>query len=266
MLLVIPFCQVDYKLALALAKYLQYLGPYKQHEIMLSCPENLSDRLEEMRAAIGDQFARMYVFHPKGYRDGWPIGCNSMFFALANHINQSIDTKCWYMYEPDNTPLKPGWLNTLELEYTRTGRPFLGVLHSTHWRRKDGSWYQDGVHLVGTSIYPKNAPAYSNLFKTIIHATTPWDVYWQWDIVKYSANTNLIQHDWRTLNYARDKKSGEITGYRDPKELPIEYHKPITIRPDAVTHHGCKDGTLMQIMRGMFISRAQGVEETVIAS
>jgi len=265
MLLVIPFCQVDHKLALALAKYLQYLGPYKQHELMLACPEHISDKVEEIETAIGDQFARTHIFFPKGYREGWPTGCNTMFSGIAYHIANSIDCKCWYMYEPDNTPIKPGWLNSLEVEYARGGRPFFGVIHPTHWRRKDGSWYQDGVHLVGTSIYPKEAPRYSNLFPTIQHSGYPFDVYWQWDIVKHATSTNLIQHDWRTVDFARDKKSGEIVGHRDSKEMPLDYKGPVTLRPDAVTHHGCKDGSRMQIMRGMFISRTQGIENTVLA-
>jgi hypothetical protein len=167
MLLVFPFCRTDAKLAIALAKYFQYLGPYKQHDILLACPDNAADKLEEIQEAFGEQFAKVYTFHPKIYQDGWPVGPNCMFHAITNHVAQSINCKCWYMYEPDNTPIKPGWLNTLAVEYDRTARPFMGVIHATYWKRRDGSFYQDGSHLTGSSIYPKDAPRYSTLFRTI---------------------------------------------------------------------------------------------------
>lgn len=265
MLLVLPFCQVDYKLALALAKYLQYLGPYKQHELMLVCPTNVSDHLEEIQAAIGDQFARVLTFMPRVYQDGWPAGPNTMFYSIAHHVAMNVDCRCWYMYEPDNTPIKPGWLNTLALEYDRTNRPFMGVIHKTFWKRKDDSFYQDGSHLTGSSIYPKETPRYSRLFRTIPHSQLPWDVYWQWDVIKYAASTNLIHHEWRSFNYRRDKKTGEIIGDRKPGLLPADINTPIPLRPDAVTHHGCKDGTLMQIMRGFFTARKEDVNQPALS-
>ena len=261
MLLVLPFSQVDYRLALALAKYLQYLGPYKQHELLLVCPANVSEHLEEMQKLIGDQFARVSTLIPKVHKDGWPVGPNSMFHSIAYHIASNVDCPCWYMFEPDNTPIKPSWLNTLASEYNRTARPFLGVIHPTYYRRQDGTFYQDGAHLTGSSIYPKNAPQFSRLFRTIPHANIPWDVYWQWEIIKYAGSTNLIHHEWRSFNWHRDKKSGEIVGERKGGTLPPDINTPLPLRPDAVVHHGCKDGTIMNIMRGFFTSRAKESEE-----
>lgn len=260
MLIVLPFCQLDYKLAIALAKYLQYLGPYKQHEFLLVCPPEDSGYLEEMQEAVGDQFARVSVLTPRGLRVAWPGGPNTMFFTIANHVAANVDCTCWYMFEPDNTPVKPGWANTLANEYARTGRPFMGVVHPTYWKRPNGTWYQDGIHLNGSAIYPKNCPAYSRLFRTIPHANIPWDVYWQWDIASYAASTNLIHFEWRSFNYRRDKQTGEINGERVKGLLPSNLNNPIPLRPDAVVHHGCKDGSLLNIMRGLFTARKESLE------
>jgi hypothetical protein len=264
MLIVLPFCKLDYKLAVSLAKYLQHLGPYKQHELMLVCRPDIKDHLEELEKLIGDQFGRVLTLTPN-CADGWPQGSNIMFHMIADYISRSVDCPCWYMFEPDNTPIKPGWANTLQEEYTRAARPFMGVVHATFWKRKDGTFYQDGTHMNGSGIYPKNTPAYSRLFSTIPHTGLPWDVYWQWEIVKYAANTNYMQLDWRSFNFRRDKKSGEIVGDRAPGILPAHLPAP-RLRPDAVVHHGCKDGSIMQIMRGFLTARKEEITEEAPAA
>jgi hypothetical protein len=259
MLIVFPFSKVDYKLALSLAKYLQYLGPYKQHDLMLCCRPNVKEHLEEIETLIGGEFAKVLTITPS-CPDGWPQGANSMFQIISDHIWKNVDCSCWYMFEPDNTPIKPGWANTLAEEYIRSARPFMGVVQATYWRRKDGTFHQDGTHMNGSGIYPKDAPRYSMLFSTIKDTHLPWDVYWQWDITKYASNTNLMQLDWRSFNFRRDKKSGEIIGDRAPGLVPTSFGVP-RLRPDAVIHHGCKDGSLMQIMRGFFTARKEDVKQ-----
>jgi hypothetical protein len=266
MLLVFPFNTQDVRLAITLAKYFEFVGPYKSHELLIAAPNDCESYVQEIQAAIGDQFARVYT-HYVTTRQGWPAGPNGAFHSVAYYIWQQIPCDCWYFFEPDNTPLKPNWINTLADEYRRVQRPFMGVIHPTYWRRKnpDGTlerFIQDGSHLVGTSIYPKDAPRYSKLFKSIPYAITPWDVYWQWETIKYASGTNLIHHEWRSFRYKRDKKTGEIKGERAPGgELPYE---PKPLSPDAVVHHGCKDGSLLHIMRGLIVSRGLPVEGEVV--
>lgn len=257
MLLVLPFTVLDSRMMLSLAKYLEYVGPYKSHEVLLVAPQECEGILNEIREVIGEQFSKVYTHYLINHKDGWPVGCNMMFHAVAYHIWSSIPCKCWYFFEADNTPIKPNWLNTISDEYDRVARPFMGVIHASYWRRgmgtPDDRFTQDGSHLIGTSIYPHNAPQYSKLFKSIPYAKIPWDVYWQWEVVKHAAGTSLIHHEWRTVKYKRNKTTGEIKGERvPPGALPYE---PRPIPPDAVVCHGCKDGSLMQIMRGFFASR-----------
>lgn len=262
MLLVLPFHSNDAKLALAQAKYLELVGPYKSHDLLIVAPNTCEDTASQILLAIGDQFAKTSTYFLTNHRDGWPIGPNMMFHSTMTHIWQNVDCECWYFYEPDNTPLKPNWINTLYDEYRRVQRPFLGFIHPTHWRRANGEVYDDGVHMTGSSIYPKNAPKYSILYKTIPHANIAFDVYWQWDIIKYAAHTSLIHHEWRSWKYRLDKETGVIQGERTPdgKVIP-EAIKPLSV--SAVTHHGCKDGSLMKIMRGLLGSRKESVEEPV---
>jgi hypothetical protein len=260
-LLVLPFNILDAKMMLTLAKYMEFVGPYKSHEVLLAAPKDCEEHLNEIREVIGDQFSKVHTHYLINHKNGWPVGCNMMFSAVSYHVFTSIPCKCWYMFEADNTPIKPNWLNTISDEYDRLGRPFMGVIHPSYWRRGMGTsedrFVQDGTHLVGTSIYPQDAPRYSKLYKSIPFQRIPWDVYWQWDIVKHASNTNLIHHEWRTIRYKRDKKTGEINGERvPPGSLPYE---PRPLRPEAVVHHGCKDGSLMHIMRGLFSSRIEPV-------
>jgi hypothetical protein len=261
MLLVLPFSDQDGRLALSQAKYLEFVGPYKSHELMIAAPADCEEQVNEVQKAVGNEFARVHLHYITGPKAPWPTGPNRSFHSIAHHIWQNVPCEGWYFFEPDNTPLKPNWLSTLDYEYRRSGRPFMGVLHPTYYRRRnpDGSlerFIQDGVHLVGTSIYPQDAPRYSKLFATIPYAASPWDVYWQWDIIKYASGTNLIQHEWRSYHYRRDKKTGEIKGEREADVLPYE---PKPLAPDAVVHHGCKDGSLLNIMRGLITSREQPI-------
>jgi hypothetical protein len=262
MLLVLPFTSMDAKLALTQVKYLEYVGPYKAHEVLLLNPPSVNGFRDQIREALGEQFSRIHTHDVGNLRPGWPSGCNQMFHTAAFHVANKIECDCWYFFEADNTPLKPNWLNTLSDEYKRSGRPFLGVLHPTYWVHGNNTpnrqLVQDGVHLVGTSIYPRNVMKYSKLFKTVLQAKIPWDVYLQWELIKHSAATNLMQHEWRTIRYKRDKKSGEICGERTPgNEIGFD---PRPVSPDAVVHHGCKDGSLMHIMRGFFSSRSKPIE------
>lgn len=261
MLLVLPFTSLDAKLALMQAKYLEYVGPYKAHEVLLLNPPVVDSFRDQIQEVLGEQFARIHIHSVSNLRPGWPAGCNQMFHTAAYHIANKIDCDGWYFFEADNTPLKPNWLNAIADEYKRSGRPFFGSMHPTYWvhgKGADKQLVQDGVHLVGTSVYPRDSMRYSKLFKTIIHAKVPWDVYWQWEIVRHTAATNLMQHEWRTIKYKRDKKSGEIVGERAPgNELN---YPPKPVSPDAVVHHGCKDASLMHIMRGFFASRSKPIE------
>jgi hypothetical protein len=259
---------MDTRLATSLAKYMEFVGPYKSHEILLACSRDCEASLNEIREVIGDQFARVHTHILANHKNGWPIGCNMMFNAVAYHVWTTIDCKCWYFFEADNTPIKPNWINTLSDEYDRVGRPFMGVIHPSYWTHGKGTSeqrvVQDGTHLVGTSIYPKDTPRYSKLFRSIPYAQIPWDVYWQWEIIKHAASTGLIQHEWRTARYKRNKQTGEIKGERFPKDL-LPYD-PRPVAPDAVVLHGCKDGTLMHIMRGFFASRLVSVSGEKIES
>lgn len=261
MLLVLPFSHPDAKLAVSLAKYLELVGPYKSHNLLIATPEDCQPYANQVLEAIGDQFAKTDCLYLKNHKDGWPIGVNMMFHSVAYYIWQNVDCECFYFFEPDNTPVKPSWLNTIYDEYRRVQRPFFGFINTTYWQRKDGTHYQDGTHLIGTSIYPKDCPRYSKLFPTIPFAAVPWDVYWQWEIVKYAASTNLIHHEWRTWKYKRDKETGEIIGEHTPGERLPYVPKPLS--SDAVVLHGCKDGSAMAIMREIIQSRKQPAESMV---
>lgn len=258
MLLTFPFSNVDAKLAVSLAKYLELVGPYKSHDLLIVTPTECENYANEVLEAAGDQFAKTSVHFLKNHRDGWPGGANRMFFAAMMHVWREVPCECWYFFEPDNTPVKPNWINTLYDEYRRVQRPFLGVINPTHFRRKDETFFQEGTHLVGTAIYPKETPRYSKLYKTIPLADRPFDVYWQWEITKHAAGTILLQHEWRSWKYSRDKNTGEIIGERHPSgKLPYAV-KPLM--PDTVVHHGCKDGSLMAVMREVIEQRGKPFE------
>lgn len=261
MLIVLPFCKYDYDLAIALADYMTLLGPYKQHELLLVCAPEFSVHLNKIEASVGDQFAKVSVLMPTNLKHGWPIGPNTIFFTIAHHVLRTSSWPFWYMFEPDNTPLKVGWADALAAEYVQSKKLFVGVIHPTMWQRKNGSFFQHGSHLSGSCLYSKNTPNLIRLFKAVPMISHPWDVYLQWEIVPKAMHTTLIHHEWKSFNWHRDEVTGEIVGERPPNTLPPGMNTPKPLRADAVVHHGCKDGSLMNLMRASFTARKEPLEQ-----
>lgn len=150
--------------------------------------------------------------------EAWPYGANWMFRTTLKW--QSENPVPFYWLEPDCTPLKRGWLGRLEDEYFQCGKPFMGgVVHSS------GTTRQPGDHLTGCAIYPENA--HKLLGKVLSERHDAFDMAIAHIAVPLAHHTDLFFHSW---------------GARATTD-------PSRISPQAVIHHQCKDGSLINRLR-----------------
>ena len=246
MLILIPITRADHKLGVPLAKHIASLGGVKRHDVVLFYSGDeamkVADDMEDILVNNCGVLAK--VDSQNKDERGWPMSPNSMFALSVDWIERSEYVGPWYFFELDNTPLRAGWADELQDEYILKGKPFLGVKHPNIWTEPDGTRYHDGgFHMVGTGIYPSPLSPHSILWRHL--GTVAFDVFLMHETVPYMAHTDLIQHNWCSQNYRREK--GHIVC--DPLKGKEVDGLHATVKPDAAVLHGCKDLSLLKLFK-----------------
>jgi len=259
MLLVMPVCSVDLALARELSGWIRDLGPERRHNALLmwSAEVPQEDRdyiLENFRNTFG-KVNQMQPYFPD-YVQGWPDAPNLTFeftvhYCCVEHPRYA-EGRPWFFFEADQTPLRAGWLDALEEEYFRAGKSCLGVLEQSWMVRPGEPKVPAGKHLVGTAIYPGNFNMITGKYRGI--RGMAFDVALQDEVVGggHAAHTNLMLHCWLTENFRRDVSGDIVCDTREGRLVgQIGYSLNRTVREDAghVLVHGCKDGSLLRLLR-----------------
>lgn len=251
MLLVLPVSAVDFPLAIKLASVFEKLGGLSEVEaLVVTIPEN-TQLAEEYAQALRPSFAKVGVHLLEGAcPTGWPRACNFYFARTAQHLEfERKNQEPWYYFEADNVPLKEGWFSALLTEYNLSGKPFMGVMQDTYRLNPETDEVSvDGKHMVGTGIYPPNFSQHSILYRFATDA--PWDVLCQWEIAPKAHGTELIQHNWGTVNYALNKEGVVVCEDREKNRGGITHNNPLSDK--AVLLHGAKDGSLADLVLAGF--------------
>ncbi len=253
MLFVFPVSASDHELVEPLTKTIKKLGPIGNHSAIISSTPTAVKAAQHLQKELQSSFKTVDLFvldtEPAG---GWPKACNIHFRDTAYHIYERFGQiiQPWYWFELDNTPLVRGWADELQKEFNVSGKPFMGVVHPTHFVSgydedgKPDTFEQRGSHMVGTGIYPSNLWKRSTMIKFLVE---PFDVEMQYEIVADCHNTPLIQHNWSTGSYKRDAKSNKVVCKSlHPGRSPLKHDNPV--RDNAVVLHGCKDGSLADVV------------------
>ena len=247
MLIVIPVTKSDQHLAVPLLSLMVKLGGVRPHKILFEFSSlisgDLRSELHELGAQCGEIFSRELKTTDER---GWPRSANSVFSETALHVfeEKSYGEKSWYFFELDNTPMCRGWVQKLQDEYELARLPCMGVVNKTI-RGTAELRKQDGSHLVGTSIYPADLWSRVKLCRHINMLTDPFDVVMQWETVKISHHTELIQHSWGTHKYSKKGARIECKAVAN-RPGSSDYANPGS--PRAVVVHGCKDSSLAKLV------------------
>ena len=127
MLVIYPFSVVDQEQALKNAKWITELGGCKTHDIFVLCDRRCDPEImRQVVQAFGTVFRLVKHRLTKADIDGWPQGANQMFSYACTLIQHEQEWPYFLWLEPDAIPISPGWLDALEAEYQRGGKPFMG--------------------------------------------------------------------------------------------------------------------------------------------
>lgn len=182
----------------------------------------------------------------------WPKACNFQLCHVARKIfEERRDIDAFYYFEPDNLPLTPDWYDKVWAEYEACGKPFWGVSASYLEPDSKGGDRENGLHMIGTGIYPQNFwDRCKGLQKLEAEQpNVPWDAYLRDDISPNCFFTKLITHGHssRGFQFTNDGKISAVCRTNADKVIK---RRAVEIPSESVVFHGCKDASLRLLWGG----------------
>jgi len=217
MVVVFPFCAKDAGLLLQLLRWIQRLGGNRKHDAILLADGAVDYGIaSECLAQAKLSFAAKIKTVP--HVEGWIPGSNALF-RYAAMMMQGLP---FLWIEPDAAPTKPGWIDLIEAEYDRCGKPFMGAVV-----KHDTPGYPN-PYLEGCAVYPMDA---------WLLIQPGWDELKSWTLataaitVPLAHNSALFQHFWGQPN------------------VPPTFRADLRgLLPETVLFHRCKDGSLIHAL------------------
>jgi hypothetical protein len=262
MKIIIPVSERDLSLATALSELLVQQGGLGAHHGVLLTAPNVTARDGEIASNLQKAFGTFTRVPLEGgiTEVGGPqhpfqphvFAANQMFQSAVRWLANIDNRDEWYWFEADNVPLSERWADELARDYFNSmalKRPFLGkVLPLAIYENKEGSVTiredEAQPYMMGSGIYPPRFEQYSQLWKSA--KSIPWDVTCQWEIVPKATATDKIMHNHSTKAYKvieDNKLSCQLVS--EPSRSKTE----ITIPEGTLVFHGCKDTSLIDIVK-----------------
>lgn len=226
---VLPVCNHDADLMLRLLDWIQALGTPRTHEALVSIDNTT------VRGSVSRILAKAATCFTVVHETSYSVRKGTQFPQTAawQHAALTMErmNRPWLWLEADCVPLKAHWLQALQDEYSRCGKPFCGpVVHGPG-------------HLNGTAIYPADTPKW--LPRTMTHTNNAFDVECRDEMGSAAHDSALWQLAWGVTNGRLDPISGtELPSF--PKGSPLLHQ----IRRSAVIYHRDKTGSLIERLRG----------------
>lgn len=229
MIVALAFCAKDKHITVRLMQWLSELGWLDKHDCLLGVHADTDSR--GVLDVAQRLFRRVKEFTIDDPETIYPFIANCMWkrcaYTIADINEASKESQPWFWLEPDAVPLVPEWLDVIEAEYKRAGKPFLF----------DKVVTPTSTHNSGTGVYPARVRDYTMKLWNL--ANDPWDVFFKDDFTPHTMHTSLI-HD-KFYAVWDDPKSGEPT-FPDAASLA-------QIESGAVIFHRNKDGSLIARLR-----------------
>lgn len=236
MIAAFPFHSRDIQKAVDLLEWIGVLGGCLNHTALLvsDCGVNWDDVLR-IRTLAEKSFKKVWVTATPESIRAWPKGPNMMFRTAAECVENDLHEP-FFFCETDCIPLCPGWLDTLDSLYQRSGKSFMGSLVISD------SPGLPRVSLAGNAVYPADAASRLRLALDA-QAGRAWDVASAQVAVPQSSDCRAIQHFWG------QPQLPPTFAERKWPDSPINTFTLESLRSEAVVFHRNKDGTLMRLLR-----------------
>lgn len=198
------------------------------HTLYLNPAQHITDSAEMVELAQ-KVFEKVLVKRDYEGLNDWPWGPNSAIRQAAVYF-ENEQRGSFFFIEPDCTPLSPDAFDLWEEEYRKGGKPFMGRLVPAF---PDGMGTLVPDHCTGNMMCPQNTMAAAP--RLTIASDVAFDVYAAKEVLPKCHFTTLIQHVFNTM--------GKPPTFPDQASLGL-------LQTGAVFFHRCKDGSLIQRLRG----------------
>lgn len=248
-LCVIPYSTSDFQITAQLLEWIKELGGCPNNGCLLvaDCKVPLEGQQQVLNLA-NEAFKSAASFStPQSLPDEkWPRGANYLFHTAAKIVETKCNVPFWWN-EPDCIPLTPNWLEYLEHDYYRAGKPFMGfVLPQV---TVDGK--KVGPCVNGCAVYPADT---LERFKALdFYGPEAWDILASPIMLPQTHPSTLIQHFWGEMGLAPTFRT-----YHEKGETRNVFTFD-QISKSAVVFHRNKDGTLVHLLRSRTEEQATSV-------
>lgn len=219
---VIPFHSGDRDQALRLIKHIQFLGPQGGDFYLMTQQQNADPAM----LPVGWNWIIDYLnvksnwssgeTPPPGQEDA--SGPNAMWTQTAREMCR-LQKGPWLWLEPDAVPLRSDWLEALDAEYRRCGKPFMG------------GKAPKGERMSGVAIYHQNTARTCE--RAMRCGRVAFDFVGAQDFLRMGVHfTPLIADHFR------------CDPFKDEADFNARVHR------EAVLHHGDKTGSIFRYIGG----------------
>lgn len=232
MLVAFPTFVGDIGQLVDLLKWIELLGPCKAHKALIVADAALGYQACLEAKTIADRiFGSTSIICTAKPVHGWPRGANHLFYRAAIDI-QKFRKEDWLWLEPDAIPLRAGWLDEIESEYRKCGKPYMGHVYNCS---------QNGLPpqlMSAIAVYSKDAALDLPM---VPDSPKAFDVECASKMVEKGFHTSLIHHLWGEKDNAPrfSDKGVPGTALFDLDSIPKE----------AVIFHRNKDGSLIRQLK-----------------
>lgn len=256
MLIVTTFCQGDIPLLEKRLEWMSHLKFTTGFDLLLIGDGDVDDfTLEKMAEGHKPFFKQVETRKILDGNEGlpWPGNVNSAFQKTARILRGEYGTNkfswlpysSWFNLESDVLPLKSDTFERLSQSYLKGAKPFWGYISDT----KDNSG-KVHRHMNGAAIYPARKDREGRWYNAgmMLAKNIPWDVAGMQDMTMCcGAGRDLYTHCFGTRSYVKNGDSyTAVQRLHDGSEST----KTIRIPETALLHHGCKDGSLVDLLMG----------------
>ena len=227
MFVVLSVAPPEFDRAKQLLEWVRDLDGATPHKLAILGTFYLSVKeMSELRSVAVQSFSEVTMVKQQVAAEGaWPRRGNALFKSTCEWVkNNRKDQGPWLWLECDCVPMRAGWLAAIEKEYRECGKSFMGTVYDRPF-----------PHINGVMVYPHDPLLIAR--GIFANPAIAWDLAGAKVILANGYNSPLMHRALATPE--------TNTCYTFNRESDLD-----RIRPEAVLFHGCKDGSLINFLRG----------------
>jgi hypothetical protein len=166
MITVLPLSHRDLPQVEDLLSWMQELGGCMKHQALLVASSQVPlNELQRLLTKASGIFNRAVgVKQREVNEEPWPRASNALFRTAAEGVKGHYPGQAWLWVESDAIPMAKGWLDAIDAEYRKLGKPFMGCMYQLPW-----------PHLNGVMVYPPTVQKFNGAMLQTEPAKLPWD-------------------------------------------------------------------------------------------